>query len=146
MKCNEVMKYLNDFVLEEIDQETEIQVNEHCAQCDRCQKALAERYAIADLLKSSERFEPPANLYTRVRGNVFVPKREKSVFWGIPRSFVYAVTTFFLGVVVMRAVDVYIMSLQPAAKTEVRTEPLRFEQHPDTVKFYTVPAENLARI
>ncbi len=146
MKCNEVIKHLNDFVLEELDQETEIQVNEHCAQCDTCQKALTERYAVADLLRGSERFEPPAHLYRRVKRNVYVPKKEKPVFWGIPRSFVYAVAMFSLGVAVMRAIDVYVMSIQPAAKIEARTEPLRLEQRSDTVEFYSVPAENLARI
>lgn len=146
MKCNEVIKHLNDFVLEELDQETQIQVNEHCAQCDRCQKALTERYAVADLLRGSERFEAPANLYGRVKRNVFVPRKEKPVFWGIPRNLVFAVAMFFIGVVVMRAVDVYVISMQPAAKTEIRTEPLRLEHRSDTVEFYTVPAENLARI
>jgi anti-sigma factor RsiW len=146
MKCNEVAKHLDDFVLEELDQKTEIQVNEHCAQCDACKKALKKHYTVADLLKGSERFEPPAHLYGRVKSNVFVPKREKRVMWGIPRSFVFAVTAFFLGVVVMRAVDVYLMSVRSEVKTEIRTEPLRQEQHSDTVKFHTVPAENLARI
>ena len=75
-----------------------------------------------------------------------MPKREKKLFWGIPRNLVYAVAMFFLGVVVMRAVDIYVMSVQPAEKTEVRTEPLRMESSPDTVEFHTVPAENLARI
>jgi len=146
MKCNEVVKHLNDFVLEELDQETEIQVNEHCAQCDTCQKALTERYAVTDLLKKSERFDAPAHLYGRVKRSVFEPKKERFVFWGVRRSLVFAVAMFFLGVVVMRVVDVYVMSMQPAAKTEIRTEPLRLEQRSDTVEFYTAPAENLARI
>lgn len=146
MKCAEVMKLLNEFVLEELDQETEIKVNEHCSQCNTCQKALNEQYAVADLLRSSERFEPSANLYRRVKSNIIVPEKEKRTFWGIPRSLVFAVAMFFLGVIVMRAVDVYVISMQPAAKNEIQTRPLRLEQRSDTVEFYTVPAENLARI
>lgn len=146
MKCNEVKRHLDDFVLEELDQETEIQLNEHLAQCEKCQKALGEQRTVADVLRMSQKYEPSPYLYTRVKSQLFVPKREKKFFWGIPRNFVYAVGMFFLGVVVMRAVDIYVMSMQPVEKTEVRTEPLRMEPSSDTVQFHTVPAENLARI
>ena len=145
MKCAEVRKYLNDFVLEELDQETEIQVNEHCAQCARCQQVLTERYAVVNMLKRSERFEPPAHLHRRVKQHVFVPKKTLA-FRGIPRSLVFAVAMFFLGVVVTRAIDFYVMSMQPAVQNDIQTQPLRLEHHADTVEFYTVPAENLARI
>lgn len=145
MKCSEVRKFLNDFVLEELDQETEIQVNEHCAQCARCQKVLTERYAVVNMLKRSERFEPPAHLYRRVKQHIFVPKKTLA-FWGMPRNLVFAMAMFFIGVVVTRAIDVYVMSMQPAAQKETQTQPLRLEHHADTVEFYTAPAENLARI
>lgn len=146
MNCNETRKHLSDFLLEELDQEIEIQVNEHLAQCGKCQKALEQQRTVVDVMRKSQRYEPSPFLYARVKNQLFVPKRKKKLFWGIPRNFVYAFAMFFLGVVVMRAIDIYVTSAQPAEKTEVKSEPLRMEQRSDTVEFHTVPAENLARI
>lgn len=146
MNCNEARKHLNDFLLEELDQKIEIQVNEHLAQCGKCQKALEERRTVVDVLRRSQKYEPSPLLYARVKNQVFMPKRKKKLFWGISRNLVYAFAMFFLGVVVMRTIDIYVMSMQPAVQTEVKTEPLRMEQRSDTVEFHSVPAENLARI
>jgi len=146
MDCREIKKYLEDYILEELDPTIEIQINAHLAECEQCRKDSEEKQKLINAFRESHRFAPPLDTYKRIRSSIYVPRKEKRFVWGFPKSFVFATAAFLLGIVLMRTVDVFIFSLQERQKVEVRFEPLQRAPFSDTVQFYTVPVKNLARI
>ena len=147
MKCDEMRKYFDDYILGDLDQSIEIRLNEHLFECKDCQKEIKEKETLADFLKTSQKFKPSGEVYRRIRDNIKVGKKDKRILlWGFPRSFVYTVASFFLGIVLMRTIDM--MSFRGEERLKVKAQyefPLRVP-FSDTVKFYAAPPENLARI
>ncbi len=146
MECKETQKYFDDFILGELDPRIEIKINEHLTECKRCKKEFKKIESVITIMKRSKKFEPSTETYRRISSRITLPRKERRLVWGIPKSFVYAVAAFLLGIVVMRAIDVQIFSMQERPKIEVKYEPLRKEPFSDTVQFYAVPVKNLVKI
>ncbi len=145
MDCREIIKHLEDYVLGELDPSIEIQINEHLTECENCQKAIEERESLVSLFKKSRRFKPSHEAYRRVHSHIRVPRKRSRFVWGLPKSLVFVTAAFLLGIMVMRAIDVFFFSLAERQKVEARYEPLQRVPFSDTVQFYTVPVKNLAR-
>lgn len=146
MDCKEIKKYLEDYILDELEPTIEIQINEHLAECERCRQECEENERSINVFQKSQRFVPPLDTYQRLRRSIYVSRQARKSVWVFPKSFVFATAAFLLGIVLMRTVDVIIFPLEQKQKTEVRYEPLQREPFTDTVQFYTVPVKNLARI
>lgn len=146
MDCREIRRYLEDYIVGELDPTTEIQINEHLAECQQCSKDYEERGKLVNTFRESHRFAAPRDAYKRIQRDISVSKKEKRSVWIFPKSFVFATAAFLLGIVLMRTIDVFVLSLEERQKVEVRYEPLQREPFTDTVQFYTVPVKNLARI
>ena len=65
MKCKEMQKHLDDYILGELDSVVEIQMNEHLAECKKCQKILEEKEAAMNVFRNTQRFEPAAGTSRR---------------------------------------------------------------------------------
>jgi anti-sigma factor RsiW len=146
MNCEEIKKYLDDYILGEIDPVIEIQISEHLAECQNCQKEIKEREVVIESLKTSEKFEPPNEVYTKIKDDILIPRKEKRLLWGIPKRFSYAAASFVIGVILMHTADVLFLPVENAPKVEIRYEPTRKVPFSDTVQFHSAPAKNLARI
>ena len=147
MNCDKLKKYYDDFILGEVDQALEIQINEHLAECKICQKEIEEREILLNLFKMSQKFKPSHEVYARVRDSIGVTRKEKKILlWGLPRSFVYTVAAFLLGVVLMRTVDVLLFRPKEVSKVEIMREPQHRKPFSDTVQFYSAPSENLVKL
>lgn len=145
MDCREIKRYIEDYVLGELDPGIEIQVNTHLTECENCQREIEERESLVNLFRESRRFEPSLETYSRVRSNIRLPQKRRGLVRGVPKSLIFVTASFLFGIVVMRAVDVFIFSLAERQKVEATYEPLQQEPFSDTVQFYTVPVKNLAR-
>ncbi len=146
MDCREINKYLEDYILEELEPMIEIQINAHLAECQQCRQECEEEARLINAFQESQRFTPPREIFQRLRSSISVPRKERNFFWVFPKSFIFATAAFLLGIVLMRTVDVFIFPLEQKQKVEVRYDPLQREPFTDTVQFYTVPVKNLARI
>jgi len=146
MDCREIKRYLEDYIFGELDPIIEIQINAHLAECQQCSKDCEEKEKLINTFRESHRFAVPRDAYKRMQRGISVSKREKRFVWVFPKSLVFATAAFLLGIVLMRTIDVFILSLEERQKVEVRYEPLQREPFTDTVQFYTVPVKNLARI
>ncbi len=143
MKCTEIKPYLFDFVMDEVDPNTEIQIHEHLNECTACRAYVSEIEAVASRLQSPTRFAPAPGAYRRIRDALPRKKKQKIFSW-LPVSAGYALAAFLLGAVIMHTAD-NIMLRERAAEKEVRYEPPSRMPYADTVEFYTVPVKNLAR-
>lgn len=144
MKCADITGYLYDFVLEELDPDIEIRIHEHLTECTACRAAVQEIEKFTAALQDQTRFTPGSDVYRRVRRALPRKARQKLFSW-LPVSVGYALAAFLLGAVVMRAADFFIKGDEKTAEQKIQYEPLRKMPYADTVEFYTVPVENLAR-
>lgn len=146
MNCGDMKEYLIDYILEEMDPELQIQVNEHLAICDKCRAAAAETERMVDGFKGSARFKPVPEIYGAIAKRIRKPKPDRARLFGVPKSLVFALGAFLLGIVVTRSFETAINSRVEPSRIEVRQEVPRMAPFSDTVEFYSVPAKNLARI
>lgn len=146
MNCTEIKDYFFDYVLGEIDPELQIQVNEHLAVCERCRGEVMKTEALIDDLKSASRFKPAPDIYGSIPARIRAPRSTHPRLIGIPRSVVFALGSFLLGIVLTRSIDTMIVNTRRTQRIEVRKEAPRKVPFSDTVEFYSVPAKNLARI
>ena len=144
--CKEIKKYFDDYILGELDSDTEIQMNEHMSECKECAEELAKREAAFNIVRNSARFEPSAETFRRIKRQIFVQRKQWRLFRVFPKSVVYAAAAFLLGVVLMRSVDVFIFRQKEVPQAEIKYETHHREPFVDTVEFYHAPAKNLARI
>ena len=146
MNCNEMKEYIDDYILGELDPAIEIQFNEHAAACEQCQREIAEKEKVIKFFEGSQRFEPPTEMYRRISSGFVLSKKEKKPLWKIPRSLVYVMAAFCLGVLLMRTVDVLVLRVEESPKAEMKYESTPKGLISDTIQFYSVPAKNLVKI
>jgi anti-sigma factor RsiW len=146
MKCREIKTLFDDYILADLDSDTEIQMNEHMSECKECAEELAKREAVFNIVKSSARFEPSAETFRRIKRQMFVRRKQSRLFRVFPKSVVYAAAAFLLGVVLMRSLDVLLLKPEQSPRVETKYETRYEEPFVDTVEFYYAPAKNLARI
>jgi len=146
MKCSEMKKYLIDSVLEELDPELQMQVNEHLAICKTCRGEVQQTEAVIDSFRDPTRFKPASHVYGRIAKQIKMPEVKHASLAGMPKSLVFALGAFLLGIAVTKSVDAVIMNVRRPERIEVRQESPRRVPFSDTVEFYSVPAKNLARI
>lgn len=146
MKCAEFRELYDDYILHELEPEIEMQINEHLLECESCRTEIAEREKIVDLFRGSQKFSPPATLYRRITDGIGVLRKERRPLFGLSRGLVYAAAAFVLGIVITRAVDSLLVTVERTSPVEVKQEQQRPMPFSDTVEFYSVPAKNLARI
>ncbi|MGD9380695.1 MAG: zf-HC2 domain-containing protein [candidate division WOR-3 bacterium] len=146
MNCADTKKHLIDYVLEELDPELQIQVNEHLAVCEKCRAGAAETERTVDEFKESARFKPASDVYRDIAERIVKPKPSRTRLLGIPKSLVFALGAFLLGIIMTRSIDTVIRNRAQPSRIEVRQEVPRIAPFSDTVEFYSVPAKNLARI
>jgi hypothetical protein len=146
MDCAEFRGFYDDYILNELEPQKEMQINEHLLECEPCRKEISEREKIIDLFRKSRRFSPPVKLYRRIADGIGVVHKERRPLFGLPKGLVYATAAFVLGIVMTRAIDSLFLRVERASPVEVRQEQLKPMPFSDTVEFYSVPAKNLARI
>ncbi len=146
MKCKEMQKYFDDYILGELGSAIEMQMNEHLAECKKCQKILEDKEAVLDVFRNTQKFEPGAGTYGRIKKRIVMQKKPRGLFWVFPKSLVYVAASFVLGLVLMRTVDIIMLQRVKNPQVEMRYEPSRKEPFSDTVQFYSAPPKNLARI
>ena len=146
MNCSEIKEYLLDHILEELDPELQIQINEHLAVCGQCRTEAAATERLVDGFAASARFEPVPDVYRDIAGRIGKKQPSRAKLFGIPRSFVFALGAFMLGIIVTRSVDTIVRNRTEPSGIEVRQELPRKVPFSDTVEFYSVPAKHLARI
>ena len=146
MKCEEIKTLFDDYILGDLDSDTEIQMNEHISECKECAEELAKREAVFNIVKSSARFKPSPEAFGRIKRQISVPRKQSRLFWVFPKSFVYAAAAFLLGVVLMRSLDVLLLKPEQSSRVETKYETRYEEPFVDTVEFYYAPAKNLTRI
>jgi predicted anti-sigma-YlaC factor YlaD len=146
MNCEEVRKYFDDYILGEIEETIEIQVNEHLVDCKGCQKEFEEKEKLINLFMESQKFEPTDDIYRRIRNRIKMPKTDKKLFWGLSKNFAYTAVAFLFGVFLMRAVDVFFIQRTESPRVEIRYAPSHKEHYSDTIEFYSTPPKNLAKI
>jgi hypothetical protein len=146
MKCEERRKYFDDYILGELDPTIEIQINEHVLVCKDCQKEIEDREKTIVLFKGLRRFAPSNRVYKRIRNKIYVPRKEKNLLWGLPRSLIHMAAAFLFGLVLMRSIDFIFLETKESPKIETKQEHMRKSPFSDTVQFYSAPAEHLVRI
>jgi len=144
--CKEIKKYFDDYILGELDSDTEIQMNEHLSECKECAEELTKREAVFNIVRSSPRFEPSAEIFRRIKRQIFIQKKQRKLLWIFPKSFAYAVVAFLFGIALMKSLDVFILKPEQSPRVETKYETRHEEPFVDTVEFYYAPAKNLARI
>jgi anti-sigma factor RsiW len=146
MNCEDTKKYLVDHVLGELAPELQIRVNEHLAVCDKCRTEAAATERMVDGFRESVRFMPAPDVYRDISTRIRKTKPGRARLFGIPKSLVFALGAFLLGIVVTRSIDTVSRNRTESMRIEVRQEAPRKTPYSDTVEFYSVPAKNLARI
>ncbi|KPJ70489.1 hypothetical protein AMJ52_09910 [candidate division TA06 bacterium DG_78] len=147
MKCEKIKKYVEDYLLDELEQSLEIKVNEHLSKCSHCQKDFAGKETLINLLRDSLKFQPSHKVYKRIHKTVQKGSvREKSVLQGLPRHLVYATAAFLLGVALMRTIDTIMWATEQHPQVEIRYEEPEKVYLSDTVQFYSAPPKHLARM
>jgi len=146
MKCKEMHKYFDDYILGELDSVIEMQINEHLAECKMCRQILNDRETVINMIRNTQKFEPGAGTYDRIKSRIVIPKKEKRLFWIFPKSLIYVAASFVLGLILMRTVDIIALQRIKSPQVEMRYEPSHKEPFSDTVQFYSAPPKNLARI
>jgi len=144
--CKEIKKYFDDYILAELDSDTEIQMNEHMSECKECAEELTKREAAFNIVKSSARFEPSAETFRRIKRQIFIQRKQRRSLWIFPKSFAYAVVAFLFGIALMKSLDVLFLKPEQSPRVEIKYETRHEEPFVDTVEFYHAPAKNLARI
>ncbi len=147
MNCNKIKKYLDDYILGEIDTSLEIKINEHLLECAHCRQQVNEKESFFASFKESAKFIPPEQTYQKIAGSVFRPDpRKKPFLAGWSWRFAYTVAAFFAGMVLMRIADTQFNKFEEQTEIEVKYEPTYRVPFSDTVLFYTAPPKNLAKI
>lgn len=146
MKCREIKTLFDDYILAELDSDTEMQMNEHMSECKECAEELTKRETAFNIVKSSARFEPSAETFRRIKRQIFVQRKQPRLFWIFPKSFVYATAAFLLGIVFIKSFDRLVLKSEERPRVETKYETRYEEPFVDTVEFYYAPAKNLARI
>jgi anti-sigma factor RsiW len=146
MKCYEISKLLDDYMLGELTPELEIQVNDHITDCASCKKELQEREAVFAVIKKTAIFEPSDRSFQRIKDHKGRSVNKRYVLRFIPKSFVYAFAAFILGLLVMRTVDVLAPGKKEIPKAEIEYRYDHEKPFADTVHFYHAPAKNVAKI
>ena len=144
MKCADVTAHLYDLVLEELAPDIEIRIHEHLTECAACRAEVQDIEKFTAALQDHVRHTPGRSAYRRVR-RALPRKQKQRLFSRLPASVGYAIAAFLFGAIVMRAADFFIRGDEQTAEQKIQYEPLRKMPYADTVEFYTVPVENLAR-
>jgi anti-sigma factor RsiW len=145
MNCSQTKNLFNDYVLEELDPNIEIQVNEHVAKCENCRSELTDLETFVHDMHAPSRFRPDNAVYQRIKACLHLEPKKRRPFWIFPRNLVYAAATFLLGMALMRTADAVLFPVNAYKRSETQSEPIRKTPFADTVEFYTVPVENLAK-
>jgi anti-sigma factor RsiW len=139
--------HFDDYVLSEVEPSFEIQMNEHLLECESCRREIEERESLYKDFRGLPKAGPPERVYHRVIQAVHAPSRMKKPFyahWMVRTAALAA--TFILGMVLMRGVDVVSFRAREKPAVETRIRPSYRIPYADTIKFYSTPAKNLARI
>lgn len=147
MKCQEFRDHFDDYILGEVEPAIEIQINEHLLECDACRGDVEERETLYKDFRNIPKTGPPGSAFFRVKKSIYPPPQAKKPFyahWTFRTAALAA--TFILGMVLMRGMDVVSLRNREKPAAETGTRPSYRIPYADTIKFYSAPAKNLARI
>jgi predicted anti-sigma-YlaC factor YlaD len=147
MKCQEFRDHFDDYILGEAEPVIEIQINEHLLECDACRGDVEERETLCKDFRNLPKIGPPGSAFFRMKKAIHQPTQAKKPFyahWTFRTAALAA--TFILGMVLMRGVDVVSFRNREKPASETGTRPYYRIPYADTIKFYSAPAKNLARI
>jgi predicted anti-sigma-YlaC factor YlaD len=147
MKCQEFRDHFDDYILGEVEPAIEIRINEHLLECDACRRDIEERETLYKDFRDIPKAGPPGSAFFRVKKSIRQPTRAKKPFyarWSLRTAALAA--TFILGMVLMRGVDVVSLRNREKPTMETGIRPYYRIPYADTIKFYSAPAKNLARI
>lgn len=146
MDCRKFEGYLVDFILGELDPETEIQINEHLETCVSCRTELEKCEVLKEFLHSEMKFEPAADVYGKIQTRTSLATKSRDPFWFFSKTLVFSLGAFILGIILMRSVDLFMLHRSPKIETRIEYKQSVKEYCTDTVQFYAVPTENLVRL
>ena len=145
MKCVCAQELLDDYVLNELAPDIEMQLNTHLDGCVPCRKALREREECLAEMESNMELDLPASAFKRIEGSRPLRRRKSRFLWIFPTQVVYTLGAFLLGIIIMRIVDAVLIDRSEESQVEMYRVPAYREPSTDTVHFYTAPAKHLAR-
>ncbi|MBI4764802.1 MAG: zf-HC2 domain-containing protein [Deltaproteobacteria bacterium] len=81
MKCSTVKPMISRYVDQDLDPDEKKAFELHLRECPGCEEALAGQMAVHHLFSSTERFEAPYGLATRVMARI-EENEKRTPFWG----------------------------------------------------------------
>jgi len=147
MTCEELREFFDDYILGELDEAVEIRISEHLLECGSCRREVEERESLFVDFRNIPKLIPPESANRKIRNTVLTPTGEKKPFYRhwIAKT-AYMAAAFLVGMVLMRGVDVVSLRAREKPAAETRIRPSYRIPYADTIKFYSAPAKNLARI
>jgi predicted anti-sigma-YlaC factor YlaD len=147
MSCEEIREHIDDYILGEVDPALEIRINEHVLSCAQCRRELEEREAGIGYFAAVPKAAVPDGAFRTIRSRLFPPRRGKRPFFAsFGGRLVFVSAAFLVGMVLMRMVDVASFRVKARPAIETKARPYYRIPFADTIKFYSAPAKNLARI
>lgn len=147
MSCEEIRELIDDYILGEVDPAQEIRINEHVLSCAQCRKELEGREAGIGYFAAVPKAVVSDGVYRTIQSRLFPPRRGKRPFFAsLAGRLVFVSAAFLVGMVLMRTVDVVSFRVKEKPAIETKARPYYRIPFADTIKFYSAPAKNLARI
>jgi hypothetical protein len=92
MKCQIAKKWISEYIDGELDAAKKAKLDEHCAQCDDCQKFLEDFQTISKSTKDLSTFSPPESTWGKIQEKMNAEEQEvltlvpqKQSWFSLPR-------------------------------------------------------------
>jgi anti-sigma factor RsiW len=146
MNCREVNEYLDDLILGELSPEIEIKIHDHLETCASCGKEHSAREAAAAFFRTVNTLTPGSRLYTRIAQHLPQAERKPAGAPSWLRTLAFATAAFVLGIICMRAADLFVMSTKLTPTAEARYRPVFRAPFSDTILFHAAPSKHLVKL
>ena len=76
MKCQTAQKWINEYIDGDLDAAKKTKLDEHCAQCEDCQKLLKDLQTISSRAKELDTFSPPESTWGKIQDRMTSEEQE----------------------------------------------------------------------
>jgi Predicted integral membrane protein (DUF2275)/Putative zinc-finger len=119
MNCEEVQKYLSDFLDENLDVERSQEIGDHLAACLLCSEEIASLAECQRLVSGLPTVEPPVGFTTRVMAHVRDAARKRSLWDRLFSPFQIKIPLQATAVVLIAVLAAYIYQKEPLQRESV---------------------------